>query len=728
MSEESLLLLLYVTNCRRFQALSVMNFVDKTLFVVSVSVFLLRTSMAEPNPPLAEKIPHQHNEHGIVRADPWYWLRNRDDEKVIDYLNAENKYTKEKMADTSALQNTLFEEIKGRIKQDDDTYPLQWKNYLYYTRYEKGSEYPLFCRKPVDDENAKEEITFDVPKLAEGHEYFDLAPGDISPDEELRVYSIDTEGRRIRTLKVIDHETGETLPDVIEKVDGGHAWAADSKTLFYVKQDPETLRSHQIWRHTLGTDVKDDVLVYEEKDETFYSYVYSSQSGEYVVIGSTQTICDEFRILRADEPEGEFKLFAPRRRGLEYDLCHFGDHFYILTNKDAENFRVMSTPVTATSEENWYEVVATSKERYLEDFEIFDNYLLTVETEQGLTKFRVREHDGSLLHTVDFGEPAYSAWTNGNLRFETEWLRFGFSSLKTPGSLYHYNLRTREKVLLKQTPVLGGFTSDDYETERVFVTARDGVKVPVSIVYRKGKVAKDGQNPLLLYAYGSYGYSMPAAFQSTLIGLLDRGFIYAIAHVRGGEEMGRKWYDDGKLLNKKNTFNDFIDCGRYLVEEKYTSPQKLCASGGSAGGLLMGVVANEAPDLFAAIIADVPFVDVVTTMLDDSIPLTTNEYDEWGNPGEKKFYDYMLSYSPYDQVRAGEYPAMLVIAGLHDSQVQYWEPAKWVAKLRDCKTNDNLLLLKTQMEAGHGGASGRFEKYKESALEQAFLLKITGAE
>ncbi len=683
-------------------------------------------AMAETNAPRAARKSHQHTEHGVIREDPYFWLREREAPEVIKYLKAENNYTKEQMADTIDLQATLFAEIKGRIKQDDNTHPVQWKSFLYYTRYEDGSEYPIYCRKSATVENAPEEKTFDVPKLAKGHDYFDLSAGEVSPDEKLRAYSIDTEGRRIRTLRIIDQTSGKTLPDTIEKVNGAHAWAADSKTLFYSRQDPETLRSYQIWRHQLGSPAADDVLIYEENDETFDCFVYAEKSEKYIVISSSQTVCDEYRYLPSDQPLGEFILFAPRRSGLEYDLSHYGDKFYIRTNKDAVNFQIMTTPVTATTEENWTEIVAGRQETYLEDFEIFDNYLLTVELEDGLTRFRVRDLAGKLSHSVDFGEPSYAAWTTDNLRFETEWMRFSFSSLKTPSSLFDYNLRTREKRLLKQTEVLGGFKSGDYETERHFVPVRDGAKVPLSIVYRKDKFKKDGDHPFLLYAYGSYGLSMPAAFQSTLLSLLDRGFGYAIAHVRGGQEMGRTWYEEGKLLKKKNTFNDFVDCGKYLVQEKYTSPGKLCGSGGSAGGMLMGVVANEAPECFAALVADVPFVDVVTTMLDDSIPLTTSEYDEWGNPNERPFFDYMLSYSPYDQVRRGKYPAMLVLAGLHDSQVQYWEPAKWVARLREFKTDDNLLLLKTNLESGHGGASGRYEQYKEVALEQAFLLKQVG--
>ena len=679
-----------------------------------------------PKAPLAARKAHTHREHGVERSDPYYWLRERENAQVLDYLKAENAYTRAAMADTKALQETLFKEIKGRIKQDDDSYPVRWKNYLYYSRFTEGSEYPVYFRRSAGAGEEPGQITFDVPALAKGHKFYDFDEGEVSPDEKLVAFSVDTEGRRIRTLQVKNLETGKILPDRIEKVDGGHAWAADNQTLFYTRQDPETLREYQVWRHRLGTPAGDDVLVYEEKDETFSCYVSSSQSEKYIIIGCSQTLSDEYRLLEADNPEGQFRVFTPRRRGLEHDIEHYRDGFYIRTNKGAENFRLMWTPLKETAEEGWQGVVPGSREVFLSDFEVFDNFIVLEEREGGLNRIRVRGMKGGKTHTVDFGEAAYSAWTDTNLQFDTEWLRYGFSSLKTPGSLYEYNMRTRESRLLKRQPVLGGYDPQQYTTERHFVTTGDGTKVPLSIVYRTDAFSKDGSAPLLLYAYGSYGYSTHASFSSIRVSLLDRGFAYAIAHVRGGQEMGRAWYDDGKLLNKKNTFSDFIDCAQFLVKGKYTSRERLCASGGSAGGLLMGVVANECPDLFAAIIADVPWVDCVTTMFDESIPLTTGEYDEWGNPADKKFFDYILSYSPYDNVREGKYPAMLVLAGLHDSQVQYWEPAKWVARLRARKTNDNLLLLKTDMDSGHGGASGRFGKYRERALEQAFLIRIAG--
>ena len=696
---------------------------------VSLLLLVVSTGMMAadlPKAPLAARKSHVHREHGVERSDPYYWLRERDNREVLDYLKAENAYTELAMEDTKELQEDLFREIKGRIKQDDDTYPVRWKNYLYYSRYTEGSEYPRYFRRRAGTGEELGRIIFDVPELAKGHRFYDFDEGEVSPDENLIAFSFDTTGRRIRTLQVKDLESGEILPDRIENVDGGHAWAADSKTLFYTRQDPETLRDYQVWRHRLGTPSADDVLVYEEEDETFSCYVMSSQSEKYIIIGCSQTLSDEYRLLDAGNPEGEFKVFTPRCRGLEYDIEHFRDGFYIRTNKGAENFRLMWTAELKTTEDHWQEVIPGSEEIFLSDFEVFDDFIVLEEREKGLNRIRVREIKDGKTHTIDFGEAAYSAWADTNLQFDTEWLRYGFSSLKTPSSLYEYNMRTRERRLLKRQPVLGGYDSEQYTTERHFVTAGDGTKVPLSIVYRRDAFRKDGNCPLLLYAYGSYGYSMHASFSSIRVSLLDRGFVYAIAHVRGGQEMGRAWYDDGKLLNKKNTFTDFIDCAEFLVKEKYTSSRRLCASGGSAGGLLMGVIANERPDLFEAIIADVPWVDCVTTMLDESIPLTTGEYDEWGNPADKKFFDYILSYSPYDNVRNGDYPAILVLAGLNDSQVQYWEPAKWVARLRERKTDDNLLLLKTDMDSGHGGASGRFGKYREYALEQAFLIRNVG--
>ncbi len=678
-----------------------------------------------PQPPRAGRRPHTHRQHGVAREDPYYWLREREDPEVVAYIKAENAYTKVAMAGCEALQETLFEEIKGRIKQDDDTYPVRWKSFLYYSRFGEGSEYPVFYRRRAAD--ATEEVMLDVPAMAAGHEFYDLDEGDISPNENLLAYAFDIEGRGICTLCIRDLVTGKDLDEVITAVDGGHAWSADSATLFYSKQDPQTLRSHQIWRHRLGTAVATDVLVYEEGDEAFETGVSGSKSGAYIVIGSSQTLSDEFRLLDASRPEGEFAVMTPRRRGLEYDIEHYREGFYILTNKGAPNFQLMWAAQGATAEEDWEVVVPGRDDVFLSDFEIFDGFVVTVEREGGLDKLRVRPMAGGGVHTVDFGEPAYSVWADGNLQFDSRWLRFAFHSPKTPPSLYEVDLLSGEKRLLKRQPVLGGYDSDNYATERIEVVARDGQRVPLTVIYRVDRFEKGAGAPLLLEGYGAYGISSHAGFDSTRVSLLDRGFACAIAHVRGGQELGRRWYEDGKLLKKRNTFDDFIDCAEFLLAEGYTSRAGLCASGGSAGGLLMGVVANERPDLFAALVADVPFVDVVTTMSDRGIPLTEGEYDEWGDPADRVFFDYMLAYSPYDNVRAGEYPAMLVVAGWNDSQVQYWEPAKWVARLRHRKTGDSTLLLRTDMEAGHGGASGRFESCRESALAQAFLLQAVGA-
>ena len=662
-----------------------------------------------------------------VRQDPYYWLRERENPEVIDYLKAENTYHEAGMADTAALQQQLFEEIKGRIKQDDSSVPYREKNFEYYSRYREGEDYPLYCRRPHSPNTAPkaEQVMLDVTAMAEGHEFYDLDDGDLSADENILAFAIDTVGRRFYDLQFKDLTTGKLLDDKIPNTTGNHAWANDRGTFFYAKQDPDTLRSYQIYRHRLGTAVADDVLVYEEKDETFDTYVYKTKSERFIVIVSSQTVSDEVRLIDADDPTQEARIFAPRRRELEYDIDHFGNQFYIRTNKDAVNFRLMSCPIDQTGEEHWTEVIPNRDDTYLSEIEVFKDFLVVTERKDALIQIRIRGAGGN-WHSLDFGEPVYSAWLDTNPQFDTELLRFGFSSLKTPDSIFDYNMQTREKTLLKQEPVLGGYDPENYTTERLWAIARDSTRVPISIIYRKG-FKKDSKAPLFLYAYGSYGHSTNPSFYSPNFSLLDRGFACAIAHVRGGQELGRQWYEDGKLLNKKNTFFDFIDSAEHLVSAGYTSKQQLYASGGSAGGLLMGAIANLRPDLFEGLIADVPFVDVVTTMLDDSIPLTTSEYDEWGNPNDKKFYDYMLSYSPYDQVGKIDYPNLLVIAGLHDSQVQYWEPAKWVAKLRHERSNkEKLLFLKTEMSAGHGEPTGRFDRYRDIAFEFAFLLKLAG--
>jgi oligopeptidase B len=677
-------------------------------------------------PPLATVKPKELEKHGHVRTDNYYWLNERENPEVIDYLNQENAYYNEMTASTKEFQKELFEEMKGRIKEDDSSVPYLYNGYWYITRYEKGKDYPIYARKK-GTMDAPEEIMFDCNEMAKGFTYFKLGGLNISEDNKWAAFGVDTVSRRQYTIQVKNLETNEILPFKIENTTGGSTWAGDNKTLFYTRKDPTTLRSEKIYRHTLGTDTNDDALVYFEKDDTYSVFIYKEKSKKYLVIGSSSTLTTEFRILDAKKPEGEFTVFQKRTRGMEYSISHYGDNFYIVTNKDkATNFKLMVTPEGKTGKENWKDLIPHREDVLLEDVDIFKNYLVISERSDGLNKIRIRPWDGEGEYYLPFDSETYTAGTSTNPDFDTEVLRYSYQSMATPSSVIDFNMKTKEKTVLKEQEVLGGkFDKNNYHEERIWATAKDGTKVPISMVYRKG-IKKDGKNPLLLYAYGSYGASMDAYFSSIRLSLLDRGFIFAIAHIRGGEDLGREWYDNGKLLKKKNTFTDFVDCSEYVIAQNYTSPQHLYAEGGSAGGLLMGAVVNMAPQLYNGVIAQVPFVDVVTTMLDDSIPLTTGEYDEWGNPNEKEYYDYMLSYSPYDNLTAQNYPNMLITTGLHDSQVQYWEPAKWVAKLRVTKTGNNLLYLDTNMEAGHGGASGRFESLKEVAKEYSFLLDLEG--
>jgi oligopeptidase B len=676
-------------------------------------------------PPVAEKKPKELTIHGDTRIDNYYWLRERENPEVIAYLEAENKYRESVMKGTEQFQEDLYQEIIGRIKQDDRSVPYKENGYFYYTQYEEGKEYPIFCRKK-ESLDAVEEVLADVNEMAEGHSYYQVGGLSVSPDNRYMAIGVDTVSRRKYTIYIKDLETGNMLEDRIPLTTGGASWASDSKTLFYTQKDDETLRSKAIFRHVMGSDTSGDVMVYEETDETFGTTVYKTKSKKYLVIGSFSTLTSEFRVLPADDPEGEFTVIQQRVRGLEYNISHFGDYFYIITNLDAKNFRLMRTPVDRTGKENWEEVIAHREDVLLEGIEIFKNYLVAEERKEGLTQLRVIPWDGSEEHYIDMEEEVYTASVSVNPEFDSDVLRYNYSSLTTPNTVIDYAMDTREKTVMKQDEVLGGtFDPANYEARRIYATAGDGKQIPMSIVYRKG-IQLNGENPTLLYGYGSYGITMDPGFRSFRLSLLDRGFVYAIAHIRGSEIYGRSWYEDGKLLKKMNTFTDFNSCAEFLISEKYTSPEHLHAMGGSAGGLLMGAVINLQPVLYHGVVAAVPFVDVVTTMLDEDIPLTTGEYDEWGNPNEKEYYDYMLSYSPYDNVEAREYPNMLVTTGLHDSQVQYWEPAKWVAKLRDMKTGNNLLLLYCNMETGHGGASGRFEQYRETAMEYAFLFKLEG--
>ena len=745
----------------------------------------------------------RHETHGVVRVDDYHWLRDRVDPAVTAYLEAENAYTQAVMAPTEALQETLFAEIKGRIKQTDMSVPYREGEHLYYTRYEDGREYPIHCRRPADalptvdlsvgapiaDDAAaavdaraaadaraavhtptlvgvptagdaaavvdgppavhareavdppaandartaldsrpavdREQVLLDVNVLAEGHDFCQVSALEVSPDGRLLGYAIDVEGRRIHTVRVKDLAADALLEDELAGVTSNLVWANDNRTLFYTRQHPETLRWHQVWRHTLGTAQADDVLVYEEADETFNCEVGKSRSKRYLLIASAQTVSTEYRLLDADRPDGAFDVFWPRERDHEYDVDHYRDRFYVRTNHRARNFRLMETDAAGTAPERWVEVVPHRDHVLLESFALFRGHLVLQERCGGLSRLHVRPWSGGGAHDIAFDEPVYDVHVSVNREADTRLLRFGYESLTTPRSTYDYDMEARSRALRKRQEVLGGFDPGDYEAERLHATAPDGRQVPISLVARAG-ARRDGGGPLLLYGYGAYGISMDPAFNSARLSLLDRGFRFAIAHVRGGQELGRQWYDEGRLGRKRNTFTDFVACAEHLVREGCTRPERLYAMGGSAGGLLMGAVLNMRPDLFAGAVAQVPFVDVLTTMLDDSIPLTTGEYDEWGNPHERAAFDDILAYSPYDNVAARDYPALLVLAGLHDSQVQYWEPAKWVAKLRALKTDARPLLLKTNLDAGHGGVSGRYRRYRETALQYAFLLRQAG--
>ena len=685
--------------------------------------------------PSAEKQAKSLTIHNSTRIDNYFWMRLTDEQKtaknkdnqtqkVEAYLNAENEYFDKVTASTNNFQKELFEEMKGRIKEDDTSVPYFRNNYFYITRFEKGSQYPIYSRKKESLE-VDEEILFDVNQEALEHEYFQLGALNVSPDNKLVAFATDTVSRRQYTIQIKNLETGEILTDKIENTTGGSVWSNDNKTLFYTKKDPLTLRSSSIYRHILGTDASQDVIVFEEKDETYSTYVYKTKSHKFIVIGSSSTLSSEYRIISADKPYGDWKVIHPREDNLEYSLAHYGDYFYIQTNKDdAINFKLMKTPVNKTTKENWVDVIPHRNETLLEDVSIFKNYLVIEERSNGLGKIRIKTWDGKEDYYLPFNEETYSAGVYANPEFDTDVIRYSYNSMTTPNSVIDFNMKNQTKEIKKEQEVLGGkFDKNNYKSERIWATARDGKKVAISLVYHKD-TELNKNTPLLQYAYGSYGYTISDGFSSTRLSLLDRGFVYAVAHIRGGQYLGREWYNDGKMMNKKNSFFDFIDCSKYLIDNNYTSAKHLYAMGGSAGGLLVGAVSNLNPELYNGIIAAVPFVDVISTMLDESIPLTTGEFDEWGNPKEKEAYDYMLSYSPYDQVTSKDYPNMLVTTGYFDSQVQYWEPAKWVAKLRELKTDKNTLLLHTNMDVGHGGASGRFDALKETAIDYTFLLAL----
>ena len=677
-----------------------------------------------PNAPLAKQIPKNSTIHDDMRVDEFYWLNDRENPEVIDYLNKENDYYNAHTAHTKDFQVSLFEEMKSRIKEDDSSVPYKYNGYWYITKFEKGKDYPIYIRKK-ESLTASEELLFDCNEMAKCHSYFRLVGLSISPNNHMISYGIDTTGRRQYKLQIKDLKTDKVFKEEISNTTGGSTWANDNKTLFYTLKDETTLRSESIYKHLLNTDSKLDELVYKELDDTFGVSVYKTKSKKYLVIGSFSTLTTEYQILNADTPNGDFKIFQARTRGLEYGISHYNSDFYIVSNADgAKNFKLSKTPDSHTQKEYWVDVIPHRESVLLEDIEIFKDFLVISERENGLNQIKISRWDGTDSYYLPFESETYTAYTLSNIDFDTNILRYGYQSLTTPSSVIDFDMLTKSKTVKKEQEVLGGkFKKENYTSERVWASSSDGTKIPISIV-RHVNTKKTADTPLLLYAYGSYGYTIDPSFSTVRMSLLDRGFIFAIAHVRGGEYLGRQWYEDGKLFKKKNTFLDFIACSKFLIKNNYTSAKHHYAMGGSAGGLLMGAIINLAPELYNGVVSQVPFVDVVTTMLDDSIPLTTGEYDEWGNPNKKEYYDYMKSYSPYDNVTNQLYPNMLVTTGLHDSQVQYWEPAKWVARLRNQDNNTSQLYLQTNMEAGHGGASGRFEALKEIASEYAFILSL----
>jgi oligopeptidase B len=702
--------------------------------ILLISLFLytmsIQAQFQKATAPVAEKKEHWRTIHGDKVLDNYYWMydyfgKGPDSTRVVDYLKAENTYLDQVMGSTKTFQDNLFAEMKARIKEKDESVPVFKNGYFYYNRTEDGKQYYKYCRKK-GTLDAPEEILLDVDRMAEGHAYYAASGFEVSEDNKLLAYGVDLVSRRQYTIYIKNLETGEILKDAIPNTEGDPCWANDNKTIYYTSKNPITLLSEKIQRHTLGTDSAKDALVYEEKDKSNYIGVGKSKNNKFIFIISSATMSSEWRMIDASKPNDEFKVFQARMKDVLYDVIPLSDKFLIRTNKDgAKNFKLMECPLGKTEASNWKEVIPVRNDVLLQSVEEFKDFIVINERKDGLVKLRIRSLKDNKEHYLDFGEPAYSANFGSNPEYNSTTLRYGYTSLTTPGSVYDYNMLTKVKTLKKQQEVLGGYNPADYVTERLYAVAKDGTKVPVSLVYKKG-FKKDGNAPLLLYGYGSYGSSMDASFSSTRLSLLNRGFVYAIAHIRGGQEMGRQWYENGKLMKKINTFTDFIDCGKFLINQKYTSQKHLYAMGGSAGGLLMGAIINLAPEMWHGIVAQVPFVDVVNTMLDESIPLTTNEFDEWGNPKNKDAYFYMKSYSPYENVEKKNYPNMIVTTGLHDSQVQYFEPAKWVAKLRDMKTDQNVLLLKTNMEFGHGGASGRFDYLKDVALNYVFLFTLEG--
>ncbi|WP_432709035.1 S9 family peptidase [Pedobacter sp.] len=686
------------------------------------------TQWPDATPPVAEKIPTTRVLHGDTVVDNYYWMidyfkKGKDSTRVVQYLEAENRYTDTMMSSTKDFREHLFKELKGRIKEKDESVPVLNNGYYYYTRTEDGKQYFKYCRKK-GSLSAPEEVLLDVDEMAKGLPYFAVSGMKVSPDNKLLAYGEDKVSRRQYTIHIKNLETGEVLKDAIPNTQADPVWAADNKTLFYTAKNEVTLLSEKIKKHRLGSDPKQDEEVYHEKDNSNYIGVSKSKNGKYIFIYSMATMSSEMRMVDANTPDQPFKLLAPRTKDVLYEMIALDEKFLVLTNWNAKNFRLMECPLDKTAKEFWKEVIPHRKDVLLEGVDEFKDFIAITERKNGLVQLLVRNRNGA-AYFIPFDEPTYRASVGANPEYNTDILRYNYTSLTTPNSIYDYNMETKARKLMKEQEVVGGYDKADYASERLFATAKDGTKIPISLVYKKGH-KKDGNAPLLLYAYGSYGNSIDPAFSSNTLSLLNRGFVYAIAHIRGGQEMGRQWYEDGKLMKKMNTFTDYVSCGEYLIDQKFTSKGHMYAQGGSAGGLLMGVVVNLSPELWNGVLAHVPFVDVINTMLDESIPLTTNEFDEWGNPKQKAAYEYMKTYSPYENVQAKAYPNMLVTTGLHDSQVQYFEPAKWVAKLRATKTDKNVLLLKTDMDFGHGGASGRFDYLKDVAFNYAFMFKLEG--
>ena len=675
-------------------------------------------------PPLANKIPKELKIHGDVRVDEFYWLNDRENPEVIDYLNKENDYYKQETKHTKIFQEDLFEEMKSRIKKDDSSVPYKYNGYWYITKYEKGKDYPIYTRKK-ESLDSIEELLFDCNIMAKDHSYFRLVGLNISPNNQFISYGLDTTGRRQYNLRIKDLKSNKVFKEEIWNTTGSSTWANDNKTLFYSLKDETTLRSEAIYKHRLNTNPENDELVFEEKDDTFGVGVYKTKSQKYLVISSYSTLTTEYQILNANNPDGIFKVFQARTRGLEYSISHFENYFYIVSNIDnAQNFKLSKTSENNTEKANWVDVISHREDVLLEGVDIFKDFLVVSERENGLNKIKISTWDNSTSYYLPFNSETYTAYTTSNIDFETTKLRYGYQSLVTPSSVIEFDMITKEKTILKEQEVLDvDFNKEKYTSKRLWANASDGSKIPISLVHHVDTEI-NSNTPLLLYAYGSYGSTIDPYFSTVRLSLLNRGFVYAIAHIRGGEYMGRQWYEDGKLFKKRNTFTDFIDSSKFLINNNYTSPEHLYAMGGSAGGLLMGAVINMAPELYNGVVAQVPFVDVITTMLDDTIPLTTGEYDEWGNPNDKEYYDYIKTYSPYDNITNKMYPNLLVTTGLHDSQVQYWEPAKWVARLRNLDKNTSKLYLDTNMDAGHGGSSGRFESLKEIASVYAFLFDL----